>query len=104
MITAASLNLDSNNSHITFSGSRRTCNTIKYEFSDGDTVCLRKGDIDIDVHDVMRQLEGTLKGVVWNVDPFATLESEGVIEGVSIVFSYHNIFSCSERNTNPRIC
>ena len=97
MITAEELNLDLNDSSIVFTGTYGPGAKIQYDFENGDYVSLRKGEIEIEVKNVERQSDGTLKGVVKYVEPFRALKAEGVVEGTEIIFSYQNIYACSKK-------
>jgi hypothetical protein len=95
MITHNELTLDENDNGITFSGTYGPGVKIKYEFEDGDSVTLKKGDIEIEVLKAKKQSDGTYKGTIKYVEPFKALEKEGADEGIEIIFKYKNIFACS---------
>lgn len=95
MITYKELNLDENDSGITFFGSYGPGTVMRYELEDGDSVTLKKGEINIEVIDAKRQEDGTYKGAIKYVEPYKSLEKDGVDEKVEIIFTYKNIFVCS---------
>lgn len=96
MITAVILKLDINNAPIRYSSSRGKAKPIKYDFSNGDTVYLKRGNVDIEVRDVEKLSNDSYKGVVYDFMSDSVLESEGVCCGVDIGFSYNNIFFCKD--------
>ena len=98
LITYNELNLDENDSRITFSGTYGSGVKINNEFEDGDSVTLKKGDIEIEVLDAKKQEDGKYKGIIKYVKPYKSLEKAGADEGVEIIFKYKNIFECSHFN------
>ena len=95
MITYNELNLEENSQGIACSGTYGPGVKIKDKFEDGDSVTLRKGDIEIKVIDAKKQDDDTYKGTIQFVAPCKSLEKEGADEGVEIIFQYKNIFVCS---------
>ena len=96
MITYNELNLDNNESGMTFSGTYGPKTEIKYKFEDGDSVTLKQGDSVINVINVNKQEDQTYKGTVKEVCPCNSLESEGVLEEVEIISKLENILTCSK--------
>ncbi len=96
MINVTDLKFDLNKHGITVVGTYGPTTVIKYDFENGDDVSLRKGEIKVEVKSVEKQADGTFKGVIKNIKPYNSLESEQISEGTEILFSYTNIFACTK--------
>jgi hypothetical protein len=97
MIQAKDLQLDLNDSGIFFTGTYQPGQKIQRDIVNGDNATLKKDEIDIEVQNLKRNLDGTYTGVVQYVDPYQALSKEGVEEGVEIGFMHKHIFASSHR-------
>ncbi len=95
MIMANDLNFDFNNSGILFSGAQKTGQALQMIPKPGDSVSLKKGNIEIEVQILTKNSDGTYSGKVKYVDPYQALLEDGVDDGIDICFSHDHIFSCS---------
>jgi ABC-type iron transport system FetAB ATPase subunit len=98
MIDVKDLNFNLNEKNeIIYSGSVVPGQPIKMEVVEGDSVSLKKGEINIEVENIVKLDESTYKGLVKYVEPYRALVDDNVDDGIEITFSYGHIFVCSAR-------
>ena len=94
MLRAENLNFDYNDEGILHVGTPNHREALKMSIDDGNSVSLKKKNIDIEVQNIKQTTEDLYCGKVQYVEPYQALLKDGIDDGVDICFSYKHIFAC----------
>ena len=95
MTKAEELNFDLNDQTILFSGtSHGGRKKLQHEIKDGNSVTLKKGNVEVHIKNVERKPDNSYIGKVDYIDPYEALSGDGINDGFEMTFLHDHVFVC----------